>query len=123
MAINSWMELDNRVGWIHRDPRLETLFSCSSAWRYSGEKELDATKRVYNHPRFKQNLILDNDENWLQVRRQEVLNSLNDLLNSRRASAGHQNRETKAANKIPAVTATARCTPILTTATSFCLKL
>lgn len=90
MAMNSWIEFTNRVcaGLDSDETPRDVPFLLSSSLN-SGAKEFEATKRVYNHPIFKQN-------------------SPRAFPSSLRASAGHQKRETNAAQTTPAVTAIAR---------------
>ena len=79
--------------------------SLSSWWANTGE--LDATRRVYSHPRFKQNLYNISLSIAMQQQWRE-LNSPSSLFSSRRASEGHQSLEMITAHNTPTVTAIPR---------------
>lgn len=60
IAMNSWIEFASLlVAECLALLRLEIPGLASSVSRYTGAKELEATKRVYSHPIFKQNLFTD----------------------------------------------------------------
>jgi len=69
----------------------------------SSPAELKATKRVYNHPTFRQNLSKKN-QCWHKRRSEGIAYSPNALLNSLLASVGHQYLETTPAQTTPTVT-------------------
>lgn len=121
--MNSFMELLSFFSGERARVSVSLSPSYSSATSVElGAYEFDATRRVYSHPIFKQNLpesqhLIGGGEDHLST------NSPSALLSSRRASAGHQNRDTNAAYTTPAVTAIARRTATSTADTSFCRKL
>lgn len=54
--MNSWTELLSRCGGDLSSGDVSVAWPFSSSGLCCGEKEFDATRRVYSQPKFKQNL-------------------------------------------------------------------